>query len=285
MTIVNLLKRKVNRKKTRKNLTVKKTDTFRWGFIEYNGNRRKKGEKRVDRTRKQAWVKRGILLALILAGILAAVFVPPVREWVRHVAAMFSTGDFEVLEAFVASYGGYAAVISFFLMIFQALAAPLPAFLLDFANCALFGFWKGFLLTWISSLAAATLCFYIGRILGRDVVEKFATRSGIATIEEFFTRHGRASVLVARLLPFISFDYVSYFAGLTPIGYWEFLIATAVGELPATILYSYVGSSLTGGAKVLTNALLILFGVSGIVLIARQVWKERQEKRASGEPE
>ncbi|MBQ8062486.1 MAG: TVP38/TMEM64 family protein [Clostridia bacterium] len=239
----------------------------------------------MEQARKQAWWKRGILLALILTGTLVAVFVPPVRDWLRHVASLFSTGDFEMLETFVASYGGYAAVISFFLMIFQALAAPLPAFLLDFANCALFGFFKGFLLTWISSLAAATLCFYIGRILGREVVEKFASRSGIAAIEDFFTRHGRSSVLVARLLPFISFDYVSYFAGLTPIGYWEFLVATAVGELPATLLYSYVGSSLTGGAKVLTNALLVLFGVSGIVLIARQVVKERREKRTSEDPE
>lgn len=231
----------------------------------------------MSEVQKKAWYRRGILLTLMVAGILVAVFVPSVREWVRQVAAMFSSGDFQVLEQFVASYGGYAAVVSFFLMIFQALAAPLPAFLLDFANCALFGFWKGFLLTWISSLAAATLCFYIGRILGRDVVEKFATRSGIAAIEEFFERHGRGSVFVARLLPFISFDYVSYFAGLTPIRYGEFLLATALGELPATLLYSYVGSSLTGGARVLTNALLILFGVSGIVLIARQVYREKQK--------
>lgn len=231
----------------------------------------------MSRDEKVARVRRSILLTIVLTCVLVTVFVPSVRAWVHQVAAMFSSGDFQVLEQFVASYGGYAAVVSFSLMIFQALAAPLPAFLLDFANCALFGFWKGFLLTWVSSLAAATLCFYIGRILGRDVVEKFATRSGIATIEEFFTRHGRASVLVARLLPFISFDYVSYFAGLTPIGYWEFLIATAIGELPATLLYSYVGSSLTGGAKVLTNALLILFGVSGIVLIARQVYREKQK--------
>lgn len=235
--------------------------------------------------RQRKWAIRILLILLLAAGVLAAVFVPPVRAWVTRVAAMFSTGDFEVLEQFVASYGPWAAVVSFFLMIFQALAAPLPAFLLDFANCALFGFWKGFFLTWISSLAAATVCFYIGRILGRDVVEKFATRQGIAAIEEFFQRHGSSSVLVARLLPFLSFDYVSYFAGLTPIGYWRFLIATAVGELPATIVYSYVGSSLTGGARMLTNALLVLFAVAGIVLIGRQVYRERRAKTDTDETE
>ena len=52
----------------------------------------------------------------------------------------------------------------------------------------------------------------------------------------------------ARLLPFISFDIVSYAAGLTSMGVWPFLLATAIGELPATVVYCYVGGMLTGGA-------------------------------------
>lgn len=239
----------------------------------------------MEERKRNPWIARGILLALIAAGILVYFFVPSVHALVGRIVQMFSTGDFEVLEEFVASYGGYAAAVSFLLMLFQSIAAPLPAFLLDFANCALFGFWKGFFLTWISSLFAAALCFYIGRVLGRDVVVRFTSRPGLQSIEEFFERHGRSSILVARLLPFISFDIVSYAAGLTAVPFWEFLIATAIGELPATIVYSYVGSSLTGGAKMLTNALLIMFAVAGIVIIARQVYRERLEKRKKNENE
>lgn len=223
------------------------------------------------------------LVLLLLAGLAIYLWVPSVHALLHRAASMFSTGDFTVLEQFVASYGPYAAAVSFLLMLFQSLAAPLPAFLLDFANCALFGFWKGFLLTWVSSLAAAAMCFYIGRILGRDAVLKLAGKPGISGLEDFFARHGRASILIARLLPFISFDYVSYFAGLTAVPFWEFLLATAVGELPATLLYSYVGSSLTGGAKVLVNALFILFAVTGIVFVARAVYQERHSSEDSSE--
>ena len=75
-------------------------------------------------------------------------------------------------------------------------------------------------------MVGATLCFYIARILGRDAVEKLTSKRGLEQIDEFFQRHGRMSILIARLLPFISFDIVSYAAGLTSISFLEFIVAT-----------------------------------------------------------
>ena len=99
--------------------------------------------------------------------------------------AMFATGDFTVLRDFVASYGAYAAALSFLLMILQSIIAPLPAFLITFANANLFGWWKGAILSWSSAMAGAAICFYIARILGRDVAEKLTSRSGLAQIDTF----------------------------------------------------------------------------------------------------
>ena len=39
----------------------------------------------------------------------------------------------------------------------------------------------------------------------------------------------------------------------------SFFIATGIGQLPATIVYSYVGGMLTGGAKLFVTGLLINF--------------------------
>ncbi|MBO7681709.1 MAG: TVP38/TMEM64 family protein, partial [Clostridia bacterium] len=96
---------------------------------------------------KKKTVARLTAAAILLILVLTALLVPSVRETLARIAAMFSTGDFAELQAFIASYGAYAAAVSFALMIFQSLAAPLPAFLLAFANAAMFSFWKGFLLT------------------------------------------------------------------------------------------------------------------------------------------
>ncbi|MDA6077219.1 hypothetical protein O0544_14980 [Edwardsiella anguillarum] len=55
---------------------------------------------------------------------------------------------------------------------------------------------------------------------------------------------------------------MSYAAGLTSMGLMEFLVATALGQLPATLIYSYVGAMLSGGIQMLLSGLLVLFSIS-----------------------
>ncbi|HBA02964.1 MAG TPA: TVP38/TMEM64 family protein, partial [Clostridium sp.] len=176
------------------------------------------------------------------------------------------------------SFGIYAVLVSFLLMVFQSVAAPLPAFLITFANAAIFGWWKGALLSWISSMTGAALCFYIGRILGRDAVEKLTSKYAMASVDGFFEKYGKHTILVCRLLPFVSFDFVSYAAGLTSMGFLEFIVATGIGQLPATVVYSYIGGMLTGGAQMIVTALLILFAITVLVFMFKQIYNERQKK-------
>ena len=229
---------------------------------------------------KNVWIQRGILVAAILVLVAVYFFVPAVHEWAGSVFAMFATGDFSAASDFMAQYGPAAAVVSFLLMVFQSVIAPLPAFLITIANANLFGWWQGAILSWASAMAGAALCFWIARVVGRGAVEKLAGKNGIRQMEEFFQRHGTQSVLIARLLPFVSFDWVSYFAGLTSMRFWSFFWATGLGQLPATIVYSYVGGMLTGGAKLLMTGLLILFALAILVVVIRQVYTETQKKDA-----
>ena len=232
---------------------------------------------------KNVWIQRGILVAAILVLVAVYFFVPAVHEWVGSVFAMFATGDFSAASDFMAQYGPAAAVVSFLLMVFQSVIAPLPAFLITIANANLFGWWQGAILSWASAMAGAALCFWIARVVGREAVEKLAGKNGIRQMEEFFQRHGTQSVLIARLLPFVSFDWVSYFAGLTSMRFWSFFWATGLGQLPATIVYSYVGGMLTGGAKLLMTGLLILFALAILVVVTRQVYTETQKKKGAAQ--
>ena len=98
--------------------------------------------------KQKRWLGKAVVLLCLLAAAAAYLFVPSVNEAFRQVAAMFATGDFTVVREFVASYGSYAAAVSFGLMVLQSVAAPLPAFLLTFANASLFGWWQGAILSW-----------------------------------------------------------------------------------------------------------------------------------------
>ncbi|MGL5122970.1 MAG: TVP38/TMEM64 family protein [Fusobacteriaceae bacterium] len=180
----------------------------------------------------------------------------------------------EKIKIFISSHGKYAVLISFLLMIFQSVVAPLPAFLITFANATLFGWWQGAILSWFSSLAGASLCFYIARLLGRKTVEKLTGASPIKKIDIFFSKYGSSTILLCRLMPFISFDVVSYAAGLTSLNFLSFFIATGLGQLPATIIYSYVGGMLTGGIKTAVTGLFILFSLTIIIYMLKKIFRK-----------
>lgn len=225
------------------------------------------------------WVKKIILIVGVLSIMLVCYGVPSVRRLMEQVFEMFASGDFTVVREFVASYGAYAALVSFLLMIFQSVAAPLPAFLITFANANLFGWWKGAMLSWTSAMAGATVCFFIARILGRDMAEKLTSKVGLEQIDGFFEKYGKNTILICRLLPFVSFDLVSYAAGLTSMSFWSFVVATGIGQLPATIIYSYVGGMLTGGAKLMVTAMMFLFALSALIVLMKNLYTEKQKKR------
>ncbi|BDG10009.1 TVP38/TMEM64 family protein [Anaeromyxobacter paludicola] len=227
-------------------------------------------------------------------GVLAlgagAYLVPPVRAAVDEAVRALSLPDarraVEAARTWLRGFGPWAPVASAALMVLQAVVAPLPAFVITFANGLLFGWAWGALLSWSSALAGAALCFWLSRALGRPAVERLA--GGAAALERadrFFARHGRWAVLLARLLPFVPFDLVSYGAGLTAIGFWPFLAATGLGQLPATLLYSYLGESLTGSVRVLcwgfslATALLALYWLAG-----RRALRGAAEARAAPLP-
>ncbi|RKU21734.1 TVP38/TMEM64 family protein [Candidatus Poribacteria bacterium] len=199
-----------------------------------------------------------LLLFVVLIGLgLGGVYYRQIWGYFLDLTAAFQS--IETAREYIASYGALAPVVSAILMVFQSVIAPLPAFLITFANGLLFGVWWGAALSWSSAMLGAALCFFIARALGRPVVVRLLSKSAVNASDRFFQRYGKHAVLIARLVPVISFDAISYGAGLTGMRFLWFVIATGIGQLPATLLYSYLGDRVTGSIK-------ILFWTFGIVI-------------------
>ena len=226
------------------------------------------------------WLYRLAIVAALAALALAYLLHPGFQHFLNSSLAAFADGDLGIKQ-FVQSYGPLAAVVSFFLMILQAIIAPLPAFVVTFANASLFGAFWGGVLSWVSSMAGAALCFFIARTFGREVVEKLTGKTILDSMDGFFERYGKHTILVCRLLPFVPFDPISYAAGLTSMRFRPFFIATGIGQLPATIVYSYVGSMLTGGASLFVSALFILFALTVVIYVAKKIYLERHKRVTS----
>ncbi len=215
----------------------------------------------------------------ILIVVCLYLFVAPIKSNVNKAISVLKTVDVNAAREYILSFGIWAPVVSFFLMILQSVVAPLPAFIITFANAGLFGWVKGAILSWSSAMAGAALCYGIAKLLGRDVVEKLTSRTALEKIDEFFKRYGKYAVLIARLLPFISFDIVSYAAGLTSMSFWSFFVATGLGQLPATIVYSYIGGMLTGTVKTFVIGLLMLFAVSTLIVLIKKMWNDKKKNK------
>ena len=231
--------------------------------------------------KKNANLTRSFILLAIALLLIVYLCVPSVKDFINHASAVLGSANLDAVIEYIRSFGPWAMAFSFCLMVFSSVIAPLPAFMITLSNAAIFGWWQGAILSWSSAMAGSALCFFLSRGLGRDVVEKIAGKGALAGVEGYFKKYGTKTILICRLLPFVSFDAVSYFAGLTPMKFIPFFLATGIGQTPATIVYSYVGGMLTGGARYLMIGLLCLFSLAILVSIVRQIYTDRQAKKAA----
>jgi uncharacterized membrane protein YdjX (TVP38/TMEM64 family) len=222
---------------------------------------------------------RRALAVVVLLGCLAAVTTlvawPQVRAGVGHVLSLLVVGDLVGVRDHLRGFGLWAPVVSAALMLGQAVLAPLPAFPLMYANGLLFGALWGGVLSWGSLLLSAVLCFGLARLFGRPLVTRLVTPAALVWVDRHLLRYGPFAVVLARLLPVVSFDVVSYAAGLTRMRLGPFCAATAVGMTPAIFLSAAAGEvglrspwALAGGAA----AIAALAGVAALLRLALARW-------------
>ncbi|WP_303856561.1 TVP38/TMEM64 family protein, partial [Salinicola salarius] len=119
----------------------------------------------------------------------------------------------------------------------------------------------------IGAEAGALIAFAIARSLGYDVIHRWRrVRPVLNWLGKDRSQGGLMLVIFAsRLVPFISFDAVSYAAGLTPLAFWRFVVATLAGVIPTAYLITAFGGLLMASESGVVTVLLIL--VSGITLL------------------
>lgn len=171
-------------------------------------------------------------------------FIPGLREEVDRIVGLLFNEDLDAVRAYILSFGIWAPGISLALMVLQAIVFPIPAFALSVANGLAFGVFWGAVISLAGRSLAATVCFYIARVLGKGAVESLVGEKAARRSEVWLDSWGAQAILLTRLLPFFSFDLVSYAAGLSRLRFDRFMLATVIGEIPAAIIYAWVGRRL-----------------------------------------
>ncbi len=176
----------------------------------------------------------------------------------------------ERIQDILKNVGPLAPIVYMFIMAGAVVISPVPSVPLDVAAGAFFGPLMGTLYSALGALGGAIMSFLIARYLGRGVIERFLTghiNFCTACSDKLLTK----IVFLSRLFPFISFDIVSYGAGLTKMSFRNFSLATFLGMLPLTFIYNYFGSVLTigGGVALIMGLVMVLMFFLFPVLIER----------------
>ncbi len=199
-------------------------------------------------------------LKLVLAGIiiltLAALY-----WWGDRLGLPSELPNGDDLRAWFDTLGAVGPVAVIALMVVAILVSPLPSAPIALAAGAVYGHVWGTLYVLVGSEIGALAAFAIARFFGFDLLHKWFGKqlnSGLAGSQNVLM----FTVFASRLLPFISFDIVSYAAGLTALKFWRFAIATLVGIIPASFFLAHVGSELVAGE---TDRILFAVGMLGLL--------------------
>jgi len=185
-------------------------------------------------------------------------------------------------------------------MAIQGLLVPIPSELVLLASGMIWGFWIGGIMGLIGSMAAGLLCYYIAYKGGRPLAEKFVGESALNMADHFIEKYGTGAIFIARLLPFIAFDPISYISGVLKYPIKKYTLATFIGSIPRAFFYAFLGAALMSNkpgepinlseipfekieaqAALFNNILLIVMGVLVIIFVAYYVFSIYWEKKVT----
>jgi len=112
---------------------------------------------------------------------------------------------------------------------------------------SVYGFAWGWLMTYLGSLLSATINFYIARYLGRNWVIRLAGKKSISRIDKFVKIMGTRLLIMARLVGFPLYEFISYAVGFTNMSFNKYFLITAIfslipGTLTTLIVYRSLAS-------------------------------------------
>lgn len=210
----------------------------------------------------------------ILSAVAAVLAMAALYWWLDRTGTMAAILDGDALRRRIAGLGmaGPLAVIG--LMTLAILVSPIPSAPIALAAGAAYGHTWGTVYILLGAELGALAAFGLARVLGRDAVQRWL---GNRLPQSRLGSQGTlmAIVFASRLLPFISFDVVSYAAGLTTLSLWRFAVATLAGILPASFLLAHFGGEMATGELDRIMLAVLALGLLTAVPLACEMLRRR----------
>ena len=164
--------------------------------------------------------------------------------------------DLQGLQAAVVAAGAWGPLV-YGAVFALATAVLLPAAPFAIGAGLLFGSLGGVVTALVAAVVGACGAFLLGRLLGRDTVERFGGRR-VRTLDAYIAERGFSALLIVRLLPFFPYNVINAAPGVTGIRLRTFVSATAIGIVPGVTAYAVFGGTAQQPAE---PAFFVVIGV------------------------
>jgi uncharacterized membrane protein YdjX (TVP38/TMEM64 family) len=138
----------------------------------------------------------------------------------------------------------------------------LPLFIFVAGNAAAYGFWLGFLYSWIGVCTGSIIVFLLVRRFGQKRFLDFLNRhSKISKMLVWVERHGFGMLFLIYCFPFTPSALVNVVGGLSRVSNRTFLLALTLGKLVMIAIVSFIGYDFVDVLKSPLKLGLIIFGI------------------------
>ena len=147
------------------------------------------------------------------------------------------------IQAWIASFGVWAPLVSIALNVAQVIAAMIPGQVIALANGYLFGFWLGTLYGWVGVMLGTVIILVAARRWGRPFVVRCVPRPYLEKLDRLAARRGELFFFLIFLLPFLPDDLTCFAVGLTDLPLGKMLALIGIGRLPGLVVSSWLGAN------------------------------------------
>jgi uncharacterized membrane protein YdjX (TVP38/TMEM64 family) len=197
-------------------------------------------------------------------------------------ANLFS--DLDLLVMRIRELGILGPMLVIGLMVLAIVFNPLPSAPIALAAGAVYGHVVGTIYIVTGAGVGAIIAFAIARFAGHELARKFlgdnlslgrlGSQNALTTI-----------VFVSRLIPFMSFDLVSYAAGLTAIKLWRFALATLLGLMPVSFILAHMGSEIVESSHGDVIVIILIIGLFTLVPLLINAVQRYRHRHQLNDPE
>lgn len=209
-------------------------------------------------------------LARLAGGAAAAAALAAALYWAAaHSDLSQILGDGERQQRLIAELGPWGPLAIILTLAGAVVVSPIPSAPIALAAGAAYGSVWGSVYVVAGAEAGALIAFTISRHFGYDAVRRWPRAARL--LDGTHSQPALAAIVFAsRLLPFLSFDAVSYAAGLTALRWWWFALATLAGVVPVSVALVWSGERMAlAGMEWIGPAVLVLGAVTLLPAAAR----------------